>query len=571
MMLKTSSRKINPFCNMLKFTVKKNIGITVILCIAVLLYCPGTYLVNFSEFKQSYYNNYIVNEDLLRNFAYIIAVASGIAVVIFNTINFSFLYKKSSSDVFHAFPLTRTELLLSRTAAGFISTLIPVITGYASFAVMSAFFSWMGSFVQLLYYLLHTVIIILVCSSFSLIFIISAGSMFDFGISLIGGNVALILTGTVFNDVLGKTLIGYGDHAMQDIIYNISPVCFCGYGMYYAEDVKINGVSGQSIEFLIRSVIYIAVFITAAILLYRYRKAEKGGTAYAYKFMYLICSILAGICGGYVVGVMFSTKLTNPVFWIFAAVGAILTTVVYGLVTNRGFKKSKLSVLMGAISAITIASVAIFGVTGGMGYSKRLPQKDKVDYVYINAFGESIRFDNPDDVIALHEGIIQNRKSTECKDNYYDENYTSVSFDYALNNGGSLKREFIIDINAVKLLLLDIYKSDERFDMIKKEIDIDNASEFSLYFLENDEYIYIDVSKQEVLGFIEAYRKDCSLPDAIKINDGDRFYYQISGKTNDIPSHFSLESNASYVNCKKFIEDNNLISRGKSDKETVTQ
>ncbi|MBQ8741217.1 MAG: hypothetical protein IJY79_06680 [Clostridia bacterium] len=46
MMLKTSSRKLNPFWNMVLFTIRKNFGIIVVLCIAALLYCPGSFLVN---------------------------------------------------------------------------------------------------------------------------------------------------------------------------------------------------------------------------------------------------------------------------------------------------------------------------------------------------------------------------------------------------------------------------------------------------------------------------------------------------------------------------------------------
>ena len=108
MMLKTSSRKINPFCNMLGFTLRKSIGIIVVICIAALLYCPGSFIVNFEDLK-SYGYRYI-----LENFAYLVAVFAAIIAVFFNMLNFSFLYQKSSSDVFHAFPLTRSELLLSR-------------------------------------------------------------------------------------------------------------------------------------------------------------------------------------------------------------------------------------------------------------------------------------------------------------------------------------------------------------------------------------------------------------------------------------------------------------------------
>ena len=112
MTLKTSSRKINPFWNMIGFTLRKNIGIIIVLCIAALLYCPGSYIINYEDLLVSVQNNR--NNYLLENFGVAVTVFSTIIAVFFNMLNFSFLYKKNSSDVFHAFPLTRSELLLSR-------------------------------------------------------------------------------------------------------------------------------------------------------------------------------------------------------------------------------------------------------------------------------------------------------------------------------------------------------------------------------------------------------------------------------------------------------------------------
>ena len=50
MMLKTSSRKVNPFLGMLKFTLTKNLGIIIIVTIVALLYCPGHYLTDFEYY-----------------------------------------------------------------------------------------------------------------------------------------------------------------------------------------------------------------------------------------------------------------------------------------------------------------------------------------------------------------------------------------------------------------------------------------------------------------------------------------------------------------------------------------
>ena len=86
MMLKTSSRKINPFGRMLKFSLIKNIGIIIVLCIGVLVYCPGSILVNLEP--TDYFKSY-----MLDNVASFITVFAALTAVLFNALNFNFLYK----------------------------------------------------------------------------------------------------------------------------------------------------------------------------------------------------------------------------------------------------------------------------------------------------------------------------------------------------------------------------------------------------------------------------------------------------------------------------------------------
>lgn len=571
MMLKTSSRKLNPFNRMIGFTLRKNLGIIVVLCIAALLYCPGSFIVNFEDLQVTYQSGYNVNY-LLQNFATTVTVIAAIAAVFFNMINFSFLYKKSSSDVFHAFPLTRSELLLSRFLSGLISTAIPMFICYISFGVMLAFNSWMGSFVQLAYYLLHTVITILVCSSFSLIFIISAGSAFDLGVSLIGANLALLAIGWIFDSVLSETLVGYNGYATSDVMYNISPPYFCAVGLSAADRVTEYGIRGQSIEFFIRSVIYIAAFTVASVLLYNRRKAERGGTAYAYKFMYLGCSLLAGICGGFLLGMIFNSNITSLAFWFFAVIGCILTSVVYGTVTNRGFKGVWRSVIMGGLSAVVLIAVAVSGVTGGFGYTKRIPEKSKIKNVSVSVFQENITFYDPQQALELHKAILDTN-ATEYDSSVLYRQTETIDFYYQLENGRVLSREFTVDRSKIPNELLKIYQSDERFKMINEHIDIANAEQFSLYFnADNDEYYSVNITKAEADEFIKVYWQDVEAADASVFSDSEYRFIELGGyrMADSYKEHyfsFRFEYPDSFSGTKQFIESHNLIERAKSQQE----
>lgn len=566
MMLKTSSRKINPFWNMIGFTIRKNLGIIIVLCIAALVYYPGTFIINYENLLVRAENS--TKSYLIEDLGYVVTVLSTVATVLFNMLNFGFLYKKNSSDVFHSFPLKRSELLLSRFLSGLVSALIPALVCYATFGILMAFNSWMGNFIELLYYLLYNVIIVLVCSSFSMIFVVCAGSAFDLGISLIGANLALIAVGWIFESMLQEVLVGYNGYVTSHIVYNLSPPYFCGLELGNVDKIIEHGfINSTFFEFLIRSIIYIVIFTLASVLLYNRRKAEKGGTAYAYKFMYLGCSLLAGICGGFLLGMIFNGTITSTPFWIFAVIGCLLTVVVYGAVSNRGFKGVGKSIIMGALSSVILIAVAAVGVTGGFGYTTRIPENNKIKNASVSVFNENITFDDPQQILDLHQAILD----TEAM--YYDENTTyeqleNVQFYYDLENGRTMSRNFTVNAPKISDKLLDIYKSNERLDMIKEHTNIIDAEAMSLYFYYDGEYYNADITEAEAQIFVEAYWQDVQNCDGSIFGHNSYEFLELTGyQTIDAyrDSYFSfqLEWHDSFDNTKLFIENYDLVERSK--------
>lgn len=567
MTLKTSSRKINPFTNMITFTLRKSIGIIIILCIAALLFCPGSYIKNFDSNYNAYGNLLPENSiSMIDGFANFLSVFAVIITIGFNVINFGFLYKKSSSDVFHAFPLTRTEMLISRALAGLFSTLIPLTLCYVSYGVMIAFYSWMGSFLQLLYYFLNTVIIMILCSAFSLIFIISAGSTFDLGVSFIGANIALIVVSYIFNLILSQTLLGYTGSIFSDIVYYISPLYFCIIGIQQAGNIH-HGISSGSIMFLILSVVYIAVFTVFSICLYNKRKSEKCGSAYAYKFMYLFCSLLAGICGGFLVGMLFNTSVKSPSFWFFFAIGALLTAVVYGTVSNRGFKGFGKSLIMGILSIGITVAVTVTGITGGLGYTKHIPQTKEINSVTVSVFGETLEFENYEQITDLHRKIVNSDKK-------YDLSLPgkNIRLTYNLKGNKYLTREFTVNTENIQDELLDIYKSDVRYQSIINGLAIENISTRNIYFFDKNtrEYYSVELSREEFDEFIKAYWLDVqnSDVDVLTDNNNDGVYYSDTcfelicySASNDISVSVTLERHDSFTNANDFVKTHNLVER----------
>ncbi|MDO4608097.1 MAG: hypothetical protein Q4B40_02760 [Clostridia bacterium] len=557
MTLKTSSRSINPFWRMFSFTLRKNLGVIIVLCIAALMYCPGSFL-------SVIYNANMRDDftDYTTIFATMVAVIAGGVAVIFNTINFTFLYKKNAGDVFHAFPLTRRELLLSRTFAGVVATLIPATLCYIVFAVLTAFNPWLGNFALLALCFLNTLLIVLVCSAFSLIFVVCAGSMFDLGVSLIGVNLAIMLIGNIFTHILDCTLIGYSDNYTFGILYNLSIPYFCYSGLENGFDIIEYGINSADIEFYIRSVIYITVFAAISVLLYNYRKAEKGGTAYAYKFMYIICSVLAGICGGYIIGSLFGYEPDEIVFWIFMTLGAALSCTIYGVISHRGFKRVWRSVAMGGIAAAITALVAVIGVTGAFGYSGRVPDAQSVEKVWVDFWGENIELDNPELVITLHKSIIDKNVAEAIDDNWDN----SVRFEYQLKSGKTMNRTFYITTEPVVQQLLAVYTDTKRIDKYIETVKNDQYGYIVLNYGYDqiNEYGAVTLNKEQTIEFLEAYKKDLKNCDKSIFTSASLGNYDFSGGNEHSGEkgyyYFSIETYKGFTNVEEYISNSGVLN-----------
>ncbi len=537
MTLKTSSRSINPFWRMFGFTLRKNLGVIIVLCVAALMYCPGSFVSVI--FNASLRYDF---DDYTTIFASMVAVIAGGVAVIFNTINFTFLYKKSAGDVFHAFPLTRRELLLSRAFAGVVATLIPATLSYIVFAVLIAFNPWLGNFALLAVCFINTLLIVLVCSAFSLIFVVCAGSMFDLGVSLIGVNLAVMLIGNIFTHILDCTLIGYSDSKVYGILYNLSIPYFCYRGLDHGFNIIESGINSTHIEFYIRSVIYILAFGIIAVLLYNYRKAEKGGTAYAYSFMYLVCSVLTGICGGYIIGSLFGYEPDEIIFWVFMTLGAALSTTIYGVISNRGFKRVWRSVVMGGVATAITSLVAVIGVTGAFGYSSRVPDAKSVEKVSLEIKGEYIEISDIDSIIAFHSDIVNKNAAVYTTSNVYWRN--RVSLVYQLKNGTTMSRAFYIKTDAVTDSLLKIYTDTSRIDKHIETVKNDKCEYYVFEYSHGyDKFGTLSLSKEETIEFLEAYKKDLANCDkSILTKDSDYSYTFNSGNVYSDPQYYSNSS-----------------------------
>ena len=200
MMLRTSSNKLNPTAKLIGFSVRKNIGLTILASIAMLIICPGLVLTRIFDFVENNVRAYDFSNVAESMILWITAAAS-IGVVLLNILNFSYLFSKKSSDVFHSVPLKRGELLFARCFSGIINVIVPVVLGYLSMAGIILFMSSVvGEILPLIIGFAYTIIAMLFCSAFSMIFIVCAGTAFDWAVSFFGINIGSMLVGTILLD-----------------------------------------------------------------------------------------------------------------------------------------------------------------------------------------------------------------------------------------------------------------------------------------------------------------------------------------------------------------------------------
>ena len=518
MTLRALKIKKNPALGLLRVTVQKNTGGIILLSIAMLIFCPGFFIANLS--KEIFRPEYYTSPDVLDAVYGITTVISSVLVCAANYVNCAYLYKKSSSDVFHALPITRGGTLFARAAAGFISVFIPVTIGYIALAFLGIPYPAyaVGTLSQIASAYLVNLLFMLAFSGYSLIFIVCAGSGFDFIVSFGGLNIAVFAVCAIINGLCEDYLSGFVSE-FEGLMRIFSPVFnLAKRGVVFAEGRYTFKGMGNTVFGILE---FAAAFFIIAALLYRYRKSERCEHAYAYKFIYVLCGVLAGICGGYALSEIFTFAADKREYSIIGFIafvaGALITTVVYGAVTERGFKGFKRSMAIGGVSAAVYALTAVIILSGAFGFEKRIPKTENITGVTVSLSDTAVDFKNPEAAIALHKAII-NKKADEKLSDDFDSAHDYIKIIYTLRSKGidgdnDIIREYFVKTATVKEELFNIYSSDERFAMLENFIDTAKSDRVDIngdYSINADETALLggNITREEAKEIIAVYRKE---------------------------------------------------------------
>lgn len=455
------------FCNksLIKADFKRFWWISALYAVLIFLTAtlPFVYKVMHSNMLLTESDNRFIFSYLYGNSAgyYVLAV---IMPVLLGVMLFSYLQSGKASTFTHSLPVTRGEQFVSHLLSGIVMIVLPLIIN----GVILMLFK-INDQVAESYRVSHLVILLFEAFLYSLL-TFSAACF----ISAIAGNT---VASFIFTYVLG--LIPAAAELFINFFIETQLYGYSYNGNYsitkflYIEPGKLHQWKNVLLYIVIA-----AVFVAAAYLLYKIRNLENHSEVVAFPKLRPVFVYGAGICCGCFGFAYFNALFETKNALLLIPLG-VLGIVIAQMIVKKSFRVPQVykPVLIYSAIVIVIFGAFYFDISG---YERRIPDAADVEYVtfwrnstpssyntsYSDASHEQIFLKHsfsPDikdkklieDVITLHEYLVQSRNDKETD----SENLRDIYLTYQLNNGRTINRHYIVDMEAQKGLLENIIES----------------------------------------------------------------------------------------------------------------
>ena len=280
----------------------------------------------------------------------------------------------------------------------------------------------------------------------------------------------------------------------------------------------------------------LAVSAVISIKLFHIRKSETAGESYSFKFVPAVISTVISMAGGYLIGMIASSTYTFSEldFWVFFILGSLLSSIVFGVIANRGFKKLYSSFIRGGV-AIVLTVVAVITVALVSAYNVQyLPKAENVKE--ISAFDGNCTYTEREDIetfIKLHNTVIENYKEGIFVKYYevFDVIYNTegFNFEYVMTNGKKVERDYgthAIFAKNSSHLVLKLLCSDAFYKRYNDCITPDNGLIVLTMDGKNES---IPISAEVAKNIIDTFKTEMRSADTDIFSEG-CFYINIRGK-----------------------------------------
>lgn len=452
---KTSSAKTHPAASFMRFSLKKQTPLTLLVTAFTLLVCPGM-LIKELAIELSNYENVTIDSDDFNIYALFILGASAVLMFMLLLNNFGFLYSKKASDMYGALPLTRNETLFTRTVSSYVGAFFNMTVSYLGLCTVNflpdSLVKGVSVETAVITYL-FMVLILTVATFYSLLFVICSGGYFNAIIAFAAVNLApvFVVAVLILNAIEGNVGINI-DYI--NVVY-ASPIAYMFWKFTRIPLAENTGTTLLAIEkisvwSILGLVLFAVICIVAAIKLFAVRKSETAGEAYSFGFVPTVITVLVSMAGGYLIGGLMTGFMTNfgLVFWILFVIGALLCAVTFGAVISKGFKSVKSSLKSGAVSAaVMIVLVIVTSVLSGIA-EVRVPKAENIEEIRLFYDEDVVFTDNFEPVVDLHAKIVENIKNDYHSEDekYYEvnntmiQNISDIRIKYVMKNGLAVER-----------------------------------------------------------------------------------------------------------------------------------
>ncbi len=399
---------------------------------------------------------------------------------------YSYLYKKTITDMNYSLPLSTTQRFFADYLSGFTIYIgVPLAAVALSLAILGvgSIFVDMSEMWKEMPFILSLVFIVIIAmvqyytmAVFALSF---CGNTFESHFSILAFALMIPATiGCLWGAVTTSSAFGMTAVSIltKGIFTSTNPIgaaaFFFSYGECYMEE------DGTAVPMYAKWVAFTfvvtALYLGAAYLLQRFRKAEDVSKPYVYRSFFYAIMTMGTFC-------VLSLFIMSDTFIIAGIVICAVVWFIMEIITRRGFKKFWTAPAAFAAAVISVLGICwVCDITDGFGASKRVPSAMSVSSVTLNLndltgdYMSDIKFKDKDVIkaaVELNKEIVDrhfkpenysyNKTSEKYRDYNHDADDSMIEFEYTTLTGSTTMREYRINSGMADKLVKAILLSDE--------------------------------------------------------------------------------------------------------------
>ncbi|MDO4863598.1 MAG: hypothetical protein Q4A05_05450 [Ruminococcus sp.] len=563
-----------------------------------------TYLEKLQE-KSEVYIDYSI---MLAPFIFIgvativISILLGFVIALFQ---FNYLYRKSLVDMNYSLPLSSTQRFFSDYLSGLAIYLVPVaIAVVLSFVILTVgnVFIDIENFWSIIPHVIKSGMIVIVgmimLYTLSVLAIVFCGSTFEAIFSIIAVNAMIPATiGCVWLAIVTTSSYGMvGSSIFYSPVFTatspIGATVFFFMYMFEAVDMSYDGVytsyyDSMYIRWMVVALVVTVVFLAAAFLLYKLRKAESVSKPYVYKAFFYVIGAACVFC-------IMSILIATGINLISAVISGIIICgigwFIMEVIARRGFKRFWTAPL--GFIAVMCGVFLICGVcrvTDGFGAPRHVPAALSVESVSISTNDRSVlpydvaevEFRDRDvikAVTALNKDAVDRHfnfdkytyNDIDKIDSEYDRyDVQFVEITYQTIYGSTVKREYSVMSFMLSDVIEAVLCSDEYAAKASEEVALEavnntNSGKYygsyatakrekaggrlAVFNKLNSQTATVALRAESLDEFKEAYNKDLKAMTPEELREGRVYCY--------LPDNYWVLD--SFTNTKAFLADHDI-------------